>query len=101
MSLNNYTEVTIVTENVDCNYDDFLVYGGNNDNGFQGDDLDLGDRIHFLGDFKELTLESYIEENGQNKCVFRTECEDCFYIIISVFNILDDDSAKICEVEFD
>ena len=100
MTLDNYNNVTIVTDNLDCNYEDFLLFDGINNNGFQGDDFDLGDRIHFLGDFKTLTLINHSEENGQNKCVFKTECGDCFYIIISMFNILDDDSAKICEVKF-
>ena len=100
MRLDTYTNVTMVTENLDCI--NLMVYDGNNDNnGYYGDGLDLGDRVHFVGDFKTLTLINHSEENGQNKCVFKTECEDCFYIIISVFNVLDDDSAKICEVDFD
>ena len=93
--------VTIVTENL--SYHEFLVFDGDNiddNNGFHGDDIDLGNRIHFLGNFKELTLLNNIEENGQNKCVFKTKCEDCLYIILTVFNAQDDDSAKICEVDF-
>ena len=90
--------VAIVTEGLNCNNKNFLVCNGNDDNGFPGDDAVLGDKIHFLGKFQEMTLESYSQENGQNKCVFKTKCEGCFYIIISVFNVQSQDSAKICDI---
>ena len=89
--------VTVVTENLDCDANNLLVYTGYDDVMISGS---INDRAHFNGNYKLLSLESSVTNgNGQKECVFR--CEDiCHYVFISVENVPDESSWKICEVLF-
>ena len=89
--------ITVVTENLDCDVNNLLVYTGHNDVMMSGS---INDRAHFHGNHKLLTPESSVtNDNGQKECVFR--CEDmCHYVFISVEKVPDESSWKICEVLF-
>ena len=95
----NYT-VTMVTENLECDVRNLLVYTGHGNVEVSGI---TNHRSHFHGNYKLLTLESSVTNgNGQNECVFRHMCDEdmCHYVFISVQNVPDESSWKICEVLF-
>ena len=97
----NYT-VTVATENLECRPPSLLVYGGQDIPDYLTS-ATTNNRIHFLGNRKLLTLESSVpNSNGQNECVFRHMCDEdmCHYVFISVQNVPDQSSWKICEVLF-
>ena len=82
------------------NYSGFLVYG-QQDIPDNSDSSDTDEKFHFLGKKKIIRLESSLVNNGQNECVFRHICEDiCHYVFISVKNVPENVSWKICEVYF-
>ena len=87
----------MVTEILECDVKNLLVYTGHGDAMVSGI---LTDRAHFHGNHKLLTPESYVTNgNGQNECVFT--CEDlCHYVFISVENVPHESFWKICEVLF-
>ena len=98
----NYT-VTVATENLECRPPSLLVYGGQDIPDYLTS-ATTNNRIHFLGNRKLLILESSVNNsNGQNECVFRHMCDEdmCHYVFISVQNVPDESSWKICEVYFD
>ena len=66
----NYT-VTIITENLDCDNKEMLIYGEQN--------IPNMDKIYPSERF--LRLDSSSVNNGQNECVFRHICEHiCYYV---------------------
>ena len=84
----------MVTENLECNQDGFVVYVADPD-----DNPDA--TSHFTGKRKILPLENSGTNNGQNECVFRHICEDnCHYVFLAVQNVPDESSWKICEALF-
>ena len=93
----------MVTENLECRPPNLLVYGGQD----IPDYLTSGtthNRMHFLGNHKLLNLESSVtNSNGQNECKFRHLCDEdiCHFMFISVQNVPEESSWKICEVLFD
>ena len=89
--------VTVVTEDMDCDVKNLLVYTGHSD---ITPSRIATNRAHFQGNHKLLSLESSVTSgNGQNECVFR--CEDiCYYVFIYVRNVPNETSWKICEVFF-
>ena len=98
----NYT-VTVATENLECRPPSLLVYGGQDIPDYLTS-ATTNNRIPFLGNRKLLILESSVNNsNGQNECVFRHTCDEdmCHYVFISVQNVPDQSSWKICEVYFD
>ena len=89
--------VTVVTEILECDVKNLLVYTGHGDITVSGI---ITDRAHFHGNHKLLSLESSVTNgNGQNECMFRSE-DMCHYVFISVENVPDESSWKICEVIF-
>ena len=89
--------VTVVTENLECDVKNLLVTRGQC--AVIPSEITTN-HVHFHGNYKLLTLESSVtNSNGQKECVFR--CEDmCHYVFISVENVPDESSWKICEVIF-
>ena len=94
---NTNLAVTVVADNLECDVKNLLVYTGYDDVMVSGT---ITDRSHFHGNYKLLSLErSGTNGNGQKECMFR--CEDmCHYVFISVQNVPDESSWKICEVLF-
>ena len=94
----NYT-VTVITENLVCDHKEMLVYGEQNIPNM--DEIYTSERLHFVGNKKIIRLDSSSVNNGQNECVFRHICGDiCHYVFISVLDVPDGNSSKICEVKF-
>ena len=92
--------VTVGTKDLGCDIKNLLVYTGYGDVMLSGT---ITDRAHFHGNHKLLNLESFVANgNGQKEFVFRHMCgEDmCHYVFISVQNVPDESSCKICEVLF-
>ena len=89
--------VTVVTEGLNCDVKNLLVYTGHGDITPSGI---INNLAHFHGNHKLQSLESSVTNgNGQKECVFR--CEDmCHYVFVSVQNVPSDPSWKICEVLF-
>ena len=89
--------VTVVTEILECDVKNLLVYTGHGDVMVSAI---TNDRAHFHGNHQLLNLESSVTNgNGQKECVFR--CEDmCHYVFISVENVPHESLWKICEVLF-
>ena len=95
---NTNLAVTVVTENMECDVKNLLVYTGYGDVIVSGM---ITDRSHFPGNHKLLNLESSVTNgNGQKECVFGCDEDMCHYVFISVQNIPDESSGKICEVVF-
>ena len=90
----------MVTEILDCDAKDLLVYTGH------GDAMMIGvfnNGSHFYGNHKLLTMENFVTNgNGQNECVFRHICDEdkWHYVFIYVKNVPEETSWKICEVLF-
>ena len=89
--------VTIVMKDLECDVKNLLLYTGHDDVRVAGM---TNRQAHFHGNHKLLSLKSSVtNSNGQNECVFR--CEDiCHYVFLSVQNVPDESSWKICEVLF-
>ena len=90
----------MVTEDLECDVKNLLVYTGHGDIMVSGITLY---HVHFHGNYKLLTLESSVtNSNGQKECVFRHVCDEgmCHCVFISVQNVPDESSWKICEVLF-
>ena len=94
----NYT-VTVITENLDCDNKEMLIYGEQNIPNM--DKIHPSERFHFGESKKILRLDSSSVNNGQNECVFRHICEHiCYYVFISVLNVPDGNNWEICENSF-
>ena len=92
----NFT-TTVVTENLDCNNKDLVLYTAEN---YETDD-NLGSGLHFIGKHKLMRFQSSSVESNKNICVFRQICEDnCYYVYLSVRKVPGDTTWKICEVLF-
>ena len=88
----------MVTEDVECDVKKLLVYTGHGD-------VIIAEmthnRAHFHGNHMLLSLDSSVtNSNGQTECVFRCDEDMCHYVFISVQNVPDESSGKICEVIF-
>ena len=96
--LNN--TITVIVENLECGQKGFLVYEEQDIPDYPDGSYPV-ERLHFLGNKKIIRLDSSSVNDGQNECVFRHICgEICHYVFISVRDIPDGSSWKICEVEF-
>ena len=92
----NFT-TTVVTENLDCNNRHLVLYTTEN---YETDE-NLRSGVHFTGKHKMMRYESSSVEHNKNLCVFRQICEEnCYYAYLSMQNVPDDASWKICEVLF-
>ena len=92
--------ITVIVENLECGHKGFLVYEEQDIPDYPDGSYPV-ERVHFLGNKKIIRLDSSSVNDGQNECVFRHICEEiCHYVFISVRDIPDGSSWKICEVEF-
>ena len=90
----------MVTENLACDNKDIFIYGEQTMPDYLDESYPI-ERLHFMGTKKIIRLDSSSVNNGQNECVFRHICEDiCHYVFISVLNIPENASWKICDVYF-
>ena len=98
-NMDNFS-VVIHTVGLSCHHEDLFIYGHQDVGENQGGEMN-NENLHFVGTFSIFNLVEAETMNGFNKCVFKPVVNGFSpYVFVAMIQIPDNETCKICEVEF-
>ena len=92
--------VVIHTVDLSCHHKDLYIYGHQDIEETEGRNAQLGN-LHFVGTFNKFDLIEAEIINGFNRCVFKAVANGFSpYVFVSVKQIPENETWRICELEF-
>ena len=92
--------VVIHTAGLSCHHKDLYIYRHQDKEETEGRNTQLGN-LHFVGTFSKFELVEAEMMNGFNRCVFKPVVSGFSpYVFVSVKRIAENETWRICELEF-